>query len=369
MISRASTIVILALALGAGPASAALPQGNLIQNPGAETFQDWVPGTGLATVVEYGTPGGFPSTAEGAFLGGGMNFFAGGLPDKVHGDPSTSSLFQTYNVPTSAGQEIDSGGAVATIGGCFGGYLSQNDSAGMSVDFLFGPDGDRAGSSLSVGGPTAAARGNLTRFVARAASAAVPARTRTIFVKLEFDRASGPGTYNDGYADNVVLMLTPAGSPPPTVSCAPPPSGGGGSGGGGGTGGGGTGSGGGGTGGGGTGGGGTPRSQFPVLPRSKSAQVSRSAISVRLTCDAHDAPCAGKIALAARGLRHGASVKLGSAKFSVAASMTKTVRVRVGRHARRRLAALSKKQLRRVRLTAKVTVGSRSTTFPLRLKR
>jgi hypothetical protein len=289
-----------------------------------------------------------------------MNFFAGGLPDKAHGDPSLVDLTQAYTIPTSAGADIDSGTTMVTIGGCLGGYADQNDSAGLSIDFKDGPDGDRTGLSWGVGGPTATERGNLTRLLPRVVSVPVPGGTRWLFVKLDFRRTSGPGTYNDGYADNLVLRLTPASSPLPTVSCGQPTPGGGGSGGGGGGhGGGGTGGGG---GGGGTGGGGEQRSPFPVLQRSHRAQVSRSKISVALTCDAHDATCVGRIALAARGLR------LGSARFSVAPGATKSVRVRLGRQARHRLAALSrtKKQLRRLRLTAKVTVGFRSTTFRLR---
>jgi hypothetical protein len=41
--------------------------------------------------------------------------------------------------------------------------------------------------------------------------------------------------------------------------------------------------------------------------------------------------------------------------------------VRLGRSAKRRLKALSKKQLRRLRLAAKVTARSQTVTFRLRL--
>jgi hypothetical protein len=373
MVSRNSTIVIgltLALSLGAGPANAELPQGNLLQNPGAETFQDWQAAGGLVDAVDYGSPGGFPSLAEGAFIGGGKRFFAGGRPDTGRGDPSTAALTQDYDIPESAAQDVDSGNALATIGGCLGGYAGQDDSTWLGFDFYFEPDGDRTGPGESVAGPTAAERGNLTRFLPRQVGEVVRRGTRQIVVRLEFVRKSGRDTYNDGYADNLVLRLTPVDSPPPLVTCGQSTPGGGGSGGGGG----GTGGGGGGTGGGGGGGTGggtggrTPRSQFPVLQRSHSAHISGPRIGVPLTCDAHDAPCAGRITLAARGLRRAASVKLGSARFSVAPAATKTVRVHLGQRTRRRLTALSEKQLRRLRLSARVTVGPQSAAFQLRLR-
>jgi hypothetical protein len=190
-----------------------------------------------------------------------------------------------------------------------------------------------------------------------------------IRVTLLFNRQSGAGTYNDGYADNLLLELTPIGAPLPTVSCTAATPGGGGSGGNGGGG-----TGGGGTGGGGTGGGGgvggAPPSPFLVLQKSNSARLSssKSTIGVPLTCDAHDAPCAGSVTVTMASLPRAASVKLGAASFSIAPAATKSVQVRLGRSARRRLRALSKRQLRRLRLTARVTVGSASTSFRLRLK-
>jgi hypothetical protein len=290
-----------------------------------------------------------------------MNFFAGGPPDKAHGDPSTAELRQPYDIPSAATQDVDSGAVMATIGGCLGGYSAQNDSAAMGFDFT-GAGGDPTGISFFVNGPQAQERKDVTGFQPRVLSVPVPPDTRQVLVHLAFYRDSGRNTYNDGYADNLIFELTPADAPLPRPSCeAPRTGGGGGGGGGGGTGGGGTGGGGGGDGT--DGGGGARRSQFPVLQRSHTARISRSrsTIGVPLKCDAHDTPCKGKVTLRAK------STKLGTTKFSVKPAATKTVRVKLGHKAKRRLAALSKKQLRSLRLTAKVTVGSHSATFRLRV--
>src|SRR3954447_15559821 len=83
----ACTSAAAALA-AAGAAGAAVPSGNLVQNPGAEAAEgasdastvkappQWGTTPSL-TAVKYGTPL-FPSTEVSSSIGGGANFFAGG---------------------------------------------------------------------------------------------------------------------------------------------------------------------------------------------------------------------------------------------------------------------------------------------------
>jgi hypothetical protein len=90
-------------------------------------------------------------------------------------------------------------------------------------------------------------------------------------------------------------------------------------------------------------------------------------VGVPLTCAGHDSPCTGSVELSVPSLPRASSLRLGAAAFSIPPGATQTVRVRLGRKARRRLAALSGKRLRRLPLTVTVTAGSASTTFRMRL--
>jgi hypothetical protein len=44
--------------------------------------------------VKYGTAGGFPTAEQGAALGGGQYFFAGGTPAAQQNDPNVAMLTQ-----------------------------------------------------------------------------------------------------------------------------------------------------------------------------------------------------------------------------------------------------------------------------------
>src|SRR4051794_28873678 len=88
----AMAALVAALA-GPSRAAAAIPQGNLVQNPGAEQPAAPASDTGVAaptgwssspsfTVMAYGRTN-FPPTSVSDGIGGGTNFFAGG--------PSTAS--------------------------------------------------------------------------------------------------------------------------------------------------------------------------------------------------------------------------------------------------------------------------------------
>jgi len=192
--------------LAAAPADAVVPGGNLLVNPGAEagpgapdaSAQPAVPGWTVEstfTAVQYGAPA-FLTVADGAALGGGANFFAGGPGG------ATSAGTQVVDV-SGAAAEIDAGKVAATLSALLGGYATQTDHATVTATFL-----NAAGAPAgTVGLPTVAPteRGSVTALVARSASAPVPAGTRGISVRI--DAIRDEGSYNDGYVDNVRLVL------------------------------------------------------------------------------------------------------------------------------------------------------------------
>jgi hypothetical protein len=201
----AVALVAFAL-LAAAPARAAVPSGNLLANPGAEAGpgapdaaqQPAVPSWTVEstfTAVRYGAPG-FLTVADSTALGGGANFFAGG--------PGGAASAATQVVDVSAAStEIDAGKVTARLSALLGGYSTQTDHATVTASFL-----NVAGAAAgTVGLPTVSPtdRGSATALVARSASAAVPAGTRGISVRIDATRDEG--SYNDGYIDNVSLVL------------------------------------------------------------------------------------------------------------------------------------------------------------------
>jgi hypothetical protein len=196
----------IAVVAAAASASAAVPSGNLLVNPGAEagpgaadsaTIQappGWTV-TPNFTAVRYGAPD-FLTTADSAALGGGLNFFAGG-PDNA-----ASSATQVVDV-SGAAPEIDAGKAQVTLAAQLGGYATQTDRATVTATFL-GVDGTPRGT-LALPAVTDTDRKSVTALVGRSASAAVPAGTRSISVRIDAIRDAG--AYNDGYVDNVSLSF------------------------------------------------------------------------------------------------------------------------------------------------------------------
>jgi len=187
-------------------AAAQVPSGNLLSNGDAEAVPGSVDGTtlvpppgwttdGSLTEVAYGAPE-FLTTDDSASWGGGANFFAGG-PDN-----SVSSATQEVSVAGSAAQ-IDGGGISATLSALLGGYLTQTDFATVTATFLNA--GGATVGTLAIGPVTPDDRSSATTLLSRSATAAVPAGTRTISVRIDATR--NEGAYNDGYVDNVSLTL------------------------------------------------------------------------------------------------------------------------------------------------------------------
>jgi hypothetical protein len=187
-------------------ASAAIPTGNLLVNPGAEAGPGATDASTIAappgwtvestfTAVAYGAPD-FPTAADATALGGGANFFAGGPGG------ATSAATQVVDV-SGAAAEIDAGKVAATLGAQLGGYSSQTDRATVTATFLT-PENNATGS-VTLPPVTATDRNSVTGLIARTASGAVPLGTRKISVRIDATRDAG--SYNDGYIDNVSLVL------------------------------------------------------------------------------------------------------------------------------------------------------------------
>ncbi|HEY8666138.1 MAG TPA: VCBS repeat-containing protein [Tepidisphaeraceae bacterium] len=177
---------------------------NLIENPGAEAGPGSFTGDDVIAAPGWTTEGGatvVQNGAKGTFLpgpvDGGNNFFAGGQ------NTDFSALSQTIHV-TSAAAIIDSGKANATLAGYLGGWQFQDDNVVVTATFKDG-DGTIL-DSVSIGPVLAADRNSQTSLLYRRARATVPVGTRQIEVKMRFTREGG--TFDDGYADNLSLVLT-----------------------------------------------------------------------------------------------------------------------------------------------------------------
>ncbi|MFO1319505.1 MAG: PEP-CTERM sorting domain-containing protein [Burkholderiales bacterium] len=198
------------------PAGAAVSYGtNLIVNGDAEadigssngdmigTVTGFLSG-GQFTVVTYAAGGGFPSLTDAGPSVRGLNFFAGGPSAPV----STGS--QALDLANLAA-DIDTGMVSFEFNGYFGGFSSQGDNAELGLTFF-----DSLGNTLrsqSIGGVTPADRGNTTGLQMRGVGDVIPVGARSASVVLTLTRLAG--SYNDGYADNLSLVLTAPPVPEP----------------------------------------------------------------------------------------------------------------------------------------------------------
>jgi hypothetical protein len=207
MPGRVSLATLAAALLFAAPASAVVPAGNLIVNPGAEAgagaadsfAQPPLPGWTVEstfTAVKYGAPN-FLTVEDGARLGGGVNFFAGGPGGAV------SAASQTIDVGVAA-PEIDAGNVRASLSALIGGYDGQDDQATVAATPL-NASGAGIAPATTLGPVTQADRTAVTNLLPRATTFAVPSGTRAVSVRITATRFAG--SYNDGYVDNVSLSF------------------------------------------------------------------------------------------------------------------------------------------------------------------
>src|SRR3984957_18485888 len=168
--------MVVWLAVGLASSSAAVPAGNLLQNPGGEaglgstgpncgsgvTVPGWT-GTSGFTAVQYGT-GSYPSQPVSDAIGGGSNFLTGGCT-------SGADAGQTIDVSPYAA-DIDAGHIRVTLSADLGGYLTQEDDAQVTVSF---EAGDSNFGHVTVGPVSAADRGDQTTLLARQTQSIIPA--------------------------------------------------------------------------------------------------------------------------------------------------------------------------------------------------
>lgn len=192
------------------PAQADLWGTNLLANPDAEMGTNsadgftvvYVPGwqaTGEFTVVSYVAGDGFPGSTDPGPTNRGDSFFAGGPNNDWSGASQWIDL-------SSLSSQVDTSGVACVLSGYLGGFHYQYDHAILTAQFR-GETSNTLGSVV-IGPITPADRPfNRTGFHRCQATENVPIGTRAIEVVLEMIRFEGG--YNDGYADNLSLVLVP----------------------------------------------------------------------------------------------------------------------------------------------------------------
>lgn len=163
--------------------------------------------TGNFTVTTYGGTVGFPTLTDPGPASRGKNFFSGGENN------AGSSATQSVSVATESAL-IDAGRVAFDLSGFLGGYLNQNDNAVLTATFLSASNALLG--SASIGPVDAADRGSATGLLLRDATGRLPVGTRSINFTLQMTRVEAAAPDNDGYADNLSLVLADAPLPTPT---------------------------------------------------------------------------------------------------------------------------------------------------------
>ncbi|HXJ84928.1 MAG TPA: FG-GAP-like repeat-containing protein, partial [Candidatus Methylomirabilis sp.] len=184
---------------------------NLIRNGDAEGSAGSPTGAGVgmpywsgsAAIVPYGAPGGFPLVTDPGPANRGRNFFSGGVS-------AVAQISQVIDIE-AIGAAVDAGQIRYDLSGYFGGFANQNDRADIVAFFYTTSDGSGVSFAHSgtIGDVLAADRGNQTGLLFRSTSGVVPGGARSIRVSLSIVNGGAAGTYNDGYADSLSLVLSP----------------------------------------------------------------------------------------------------------------------------------------------------------------
>lgn len=159
--------------------------------------------TNHLTVLRYGTPGGFPSANDPGPSERGKNMFVGGPQD------ASSAAVQTVSVE-AASAAIDQGQVNYTLAGYLGGVSAQKDNALVRATFQ-----DGKGATLgqaSIGPVMPEEREYKTGLVRISTKGRLPAGTRKIEIRLEMTRLDG--AYDDSFADDLSLVLSPEAKAP-----------------------------------------------------------------------------------------------------------------------------------------------------------
>jgi hypothetical protein len=179
---------------------------NIITNPGAESSATTPTGwtlNGTPVVIAYGASGGFPTATDPGPAQRGKNFFAGG-------NGNESDLFQTIDVSSLASQ-IDAHQIKYSLSAYLGGFSTQQDDATVFANFQ-----GNVFNQTSVGPVSATDRANKTGLLLRSGAGTVPAGTRKIQMQIHFEAVSGG--FDDGYADNLSMVLSSTASVPGKIT-------------------------------------------------------------------------------------------------------------------------------------------------------
>ena len=206
------TVGVIVRPESASAATKSTTSPNLIKNPGAEAgpgsstggvvpVPNWTETTGTGfTAVKYGaTGGGFPTLTSPGPPKRGSNFFAGGP------DSDNDVAVQTISLSNYL-SAIKAGKASFSLAGWIGGSASLNDSGFVELDFK-NQAGSLIGTSATLGPVTAAQRGNITGFLKKTTSGAVPKAARTAYLQLSLFSATTGAPYNYGFADSLKLVI------------------------------------------------------------------------------------------------------------------------------------------------------------------
>jgi uncharacterized protein (TIGR03437 family) len=190
---------------------------NRLCNPGAELGAGATEKSQVVPIPGWTTTSNFTATRydadgsltveESQFIGGGTNFFYGGDVN------ASSTATQLVNVADEAAG-IDAGQRTAQFQAYLGGF--GGDNAGIRAEFL-NAGGTVLGTALVLG-----PRSDDMQLLST--TGPVPAGTRTIRVTMTATRVAGDD--NEGYFDNLSLVLTQSGTTTcPTVTNLSPSSG------------------------------------------------------------------------------------------------------------------------------------------------
>lgn len=159
----------------------------------------WTNVTGGLRVVQYGAKGGFPTPAQGP-KEGGKNFLSGGTEETATGDlvlPLSSTLPAATPGTTSVTMTV-----------CMGMLPTQTDTSQIEMRFLPGSD-PKATPLDSVGftsdPSTLIGDAEFSKFTG---TRDVPPGTVSIDLHVTMTRRVGSD--NDGYLDNILLVVLPA---------------------------------------------------------------------------------------------------------------------------------------------------------------
>lgn len=174
----------------------------------------------------------------------------------------------------------------------------------------------------------------------------VPAGTRSILIRMLFNRSGHAtyGGYDNGYADNVALRLSPTGSKPHAADCPHSSSLG------------------------------KPTDPYGTnsavgLIRVGEIKLEQQSARLKLVCVLPGTSCNGKLKLDATLPGASGNVQLGSAKFAIRDGKARRITINLSASAASGLAKLSKMTLEELKITVTATVARHSTQFSVGVTR